>query len=190
VAIGIIIALLVAIPGAVILALNRILKEFFLPVVELLRPIPPIAWIPVAILWFGVRGDTGSYFIVFIAAFFPIFINTFTGIQHIEPIHINAAKSLGARRWHLIADIAIPSALPHTITGLRISTGVGWMSLIAAEMVVSYQGTGLGYMFQLNRDVNNPTDVLVNTITIGLIGLLMNWIILRIENKLFVWRQR
>ena len=74
------------------------------------------------------------------------------------------------------------------ITGLRISIGVGWMSLIAAEMVVSYHGTGLGYMFQLNRDVNNPADVMVNTFTIGLIGYLMNALIIQIEKRLLLWR--
>ena len=188
-AIGIILACCLSLPAAVILALNRILREFFLPVIEGLRPVPPIAWIPVAILWFGVRGDAGSYFIVFIASFFPLFINTFTAVRNIEPIHINAARSLGAGRWHLISDVAIPSTLPYLITGLRISIGVGWMGLIAAEMVVSYQGTGLGYMFQLNRDVNNPADVMVNTITIGLIGYLMNAIILYAEKKIVAWKQ-
>lgn len=188
VGVGIILAFCLSLPVAVTLALNRILREFLLPVIEGLRPVPPIAWIPVAILWFGVRGDAGSYFIVFIASFFPLFINTFTAVGHIEPIHINAARALGARRRHIITDIAIPSALPYLITGLRISIGVGWMSLIAAEMVVSFQGTGLGYMFQLNRDVNNPADVMVNTFTIGLIGYLMNALIIQIEKRLLLWR--
>lgn len=187
VSVGIIIAFMVSVPVAISLSLSRLLREFFLPVIEGLRPVPPIAWIPLAILWFGVRGNQGAYFIVFIASFFPLFINTFTAVGHIEPIHINAARALGAGRRHIITDVAIPSALPYLITGLRISIGVGWMSLIAAEMVVSYQGTGLGYMFQLNRDVNNPTDVMVNTITIGLIGYLMNALILRIEKNLLLW---
>lgn len=188
VGVGIIIAFIVSVPVAITLSLSRILREFFLPVIEWLRPVPPIAWIPMAILWFGVRGNEGAYFIVFIAAFFPLFINTFTAVGHIEPIHINAARALGSRRWQIVTDVAIPAALPYLITGLRISIGVGWMSLIAAEMVVSYQGTGLGYMFQLNRDVNNPADVMVNTITIGLIGYLMNALIIQAEKRLLLWR--
>lgn len=188
VSVGIIIAFIVSVPIAITLSFSRLLREFFLPVIEGLRPVPPIAWIPVAILWFGVRGNEGAYFIVFIASFFPLFINTFTAVGHIEPIHINAARALGAGRWYIITDVAIPSALPYLITGLRISIGVGWMSLIAAEMVVSYQGTGLGYMFQLNRDVNNPADVMVNTVTIGLIGYMMNALILQIEKRLLMWR--
>ncbi|HNW44422.1 MAG TPA: ABC transporter permease, partial [Elusimicrobiales bacterium] len=118
---GLALASFTAIPLGVVVGARPGIRAYFLPLLEILRPIPPIAWIPLAILWFGIRGDAASNFITFIAAFFPLFLHTFSGMQHIEQIHIDAAKTLGADRRMLVLDVALPSALPYIITGFRIS---------------------------------------------------------------------
>ena len=151
----------------------------------MLRPIPPIAWIPLAVLWFGVRGDRASNFITFVAAFFPLFLHTFSGIRHIEELHLNAARSLGAGRRMLLLDVALPSALPFIITGLRISLGFAWMCVIAAELIAS--NSGLGYMIEINRSMLNTANVICGMITIGAVGYLMNAGILLVERR-FSWK--
>jgi NitT/TauT family transport system permease protein len=182
---GLLYACLAAFPLGIITASNPRIRAHIQPLIELLRPIPPIAWIPLAILWFGIRGDRASNFITFIAAFFPLFINTFSGIKHIEELHMNAAKCLGASRRMLLLDVALPSALPFVITGLRLSLGFAWMSVIAAELIAS--NSGLGYMIEINRSMLNTAHVICGMLTIGAIGYLMNEGILLLERR-YSWR--
>ncbi len=182
---GLFYACLVAVPLGALAAYSRAARSHVRPLVELLRPIPPIAWIPLAVLWFGIKGDRASNFITFIAAFFPLFINTFSGIKHIEELHLNAARSLGAGRLMLVFDVALPSALPFLITGLRLSLGFAWMSVIAAELIAS--SSGLGYMIEVNRSMLNTAHVICGMLTIGAIGWLMNEGILYLERR-WSWR--
>jgi NitT/TauT family transport system permease protein len=174
-----------AVPLGVLAASRAGLRAYLTPVLELLRPIPPIAWIPLAILWFGIKGNGASFFITFIAAFFPLFLHTFSGVRHIEEIHLNAARTLGAGRRMLLLDVAIPSALPFLVTGLRISLGFAWMSVIAAELMAS--SSGLGYMIEMNRSMLNIPHVICGMGTIGAIGYLMNEGIVRLERR-FSWK--
>jgi len=182
---GLFYACLVALPLGVLAAASPRIRAYLQPLIELLRPIPPIAWIPLAVLWFGVRGDRASNFITFVAAFFPLFLHTFSGIRHIEELHLNAAKSMGAGRRMLLLDVALPSALPFIITGLRISLGFAWMCVIAAELISS--NSGLGYMIEINRSMLNTAEVICGMITIGLVGYLMNEGILLLERR-FSWK--
>ncbi len=174
-----------AVPLGVLAASRAGVRAYLLPVIELLRPVPPIAWIPLAILWFGIKGNGASNFITFIAAFFPPFLHTFSGVRHIEEIHLNAARTLGADRKMLLFDVAIPSALPFIVTGLRISLGFAWMSVIAAELIAST--SGLGYMIEMNRSMMNIPNVMCGMITIGATGYLMNEAIVRVERR-FSWK--
>ncbi|OGS12403.1 MAG: hypothetical protein A2234_02890 [Elusimicrobia bacterium RIFOXYA2_FULL_58_8] len=182
---GLALSSVTAIPLGVLVSAAPRVRAYFLPLIEILRPIPPIAWIPLAILWFGIRGDAASNFITFIAAFFPLFLHTFSGVQHIEEIHLNAAKTLGAGRKMLVLDVAIPSALPFIITGFRVSLGFAWMSVIAAELIAST--SGLGYMIEMNRSMTNTASVICGMVTIGALGYAMNEAVVRLERR-FSWK--
>lgn len=158
--------------------------RFFTPFVDLLRPIPPIAWIPLAILWFGL-GDQSAVFIVFIGAFFPIALNSAAGIGNVSKVHIDAARCLGAKRRLIVTDVLLPAAAPQVLVGLRLGLANAWTSVIAAEMVGARNG--LGYAIQLNRTMLEMEAVMVNMAVIGLIGWTMNWGVRQLERELTRW---
>ena len=117
--------------------------EFFNPLIQFLKSIPPIAWIPLAILWFGI-GEASKIYIIAYGAFFPIVLNTIFGVRSIDKTLLKMAKSMGLNGFILFKEIIFPGVLPSILTGLRIGMGVGWMCLIAAEMIGAT--SGLGYM--------------------------------------------
>ena len=180
---GFAIAACIAPPLALLLASSWTLRCIFLPIVTLIRPIPPIAWIPLAILWFGL-GDPPSYFITALAAFFPIFLNSFAGGQSLETEHVNAARSLGAAPASLLLRIMLPSALPLIVTGLRIGLGQAWMAVVTAELVAAQ--SGLGFMIQASRLNLETSRVLVGMTLIGILGASMTALLSVIERKLIV----
>lgn len=185
--VGFFIASVAAVPLALALAASGMLRAILLPIVTFLRPIPPIAWIPLAILWFGI-GDHPSYFITAIASFFPIFINTYSGATAVEADHLNAARCLGAGRWALLLRVFLPSALPAVWTGLRIGLGQAWMAVVTAELIAAQ--SGLGYLIQLSR-LNLDTDVvIVGMCVIGAIGACMTGILSYAERWVLPWRTR
>jgi NitT/TauT family transport system permease protein/sulfonate transport system permease protein len=185
--VGFLLASLVGITCGVLLGWSRVLSDLMRPVIESLRPIPPIAWTPIAILWFGV-GNAPSYFLVFIGAVFPVFVNTFSAVHNIDRTQINAALCLGARPGLLIRDILIPASLPIIFPGLRIALGVGWMCVVAAELIAAQ--SGLGYMIQQNRVLLQTQNVVTGMITIGLVGFAMGGLMSVIERRLIPWRER
>jgi len=185
--VGFLLASLVGIGLGVLLGWSRVLSDLIRPVIESLRPIPPIAWTPIAILWFGV-GNAPSYFLVFIGAVFPVFINTFSAVHNIDRAQINAALCLGARPGLLIRDVLIPASLPIIFPGLRIALGVGWMCVVAAELIAAQ--SGLGYMIQQNRVLLQTQNVVTGMITIGLVGFAMGGLMSVIERRLIPWRER
>jgi len=160
---------------------GRRFSDALLPVCEFLRPIPPIAWIPLAILWFGL-GDRPAYFIVFVGAFFPIFINSYWGIRESRLMHLNVARNFGAGPLIVLTDVLLPGSLPRILHGLRIGLGLGWTSVISAELVGAQ--SGLGYMIQANRIMLKTENIIVGMITIGIAGLLMNQLMLLLEKRL------
>ncbi len=182
---GFLLASILGISIGLALYLNKSLYKLTTPLLEVLRPLPPIAWIPLAILWFGI-GDKPAYFLIIIAAFFPIFTNTFEGLKSIKLRYIHVAKNLRAKRFRIIKEILLPAALPHIFTGLKIGLGFSWVALIAAEMVGST--SGLGYMIQLNRILLQTDNVIAGMVVIGLIGYVMHKIMIVIEQKLTKWR--
>ena len=184
---GFLLAAVCGIILGVMLGWSRSLSDFIQPVIEALRPIPPIAWTPIAILWFGV-GDAPSYFLVFIGAVFPIFVNTFTAIRSIDRTQINAALCLGAGPWMLLWDVLVPASLPIIFPGLRIGLGVGWMCVVAAELIAAQ--SGLGYMIQQNRVLLQTQNVVTGMITIGVIGFAMSGAMGAIERRLISWNQQ
>jgi NitT/TauT family transport system permease protein/sulfonate transport system permease protein len=170
----------------VLLGWSERLAEYVRPLIEALRPIPPIAWTPIAILWFGI-GNAPSYFLVFIGAVFPVFIATYSAVRNIERTQINAALCLGATPGMLIKDILIPGALPVIFPGLRIALGVGWMCVVAAELIAAQ--SGLGYMIQQSRLLLQTQNVVTGMIAIGVIGFVMNGLMTLLERRLVPWQE-
>lgn len=180
---GFAVAATLAVPLALVLAYSWPLRCMVLPIITLIRPIPPIAWIPLSILWLGL-GDPPSYFITAIAAFFPIFLNSFAGGQAIEREHVNAARSLGARRRALLLRIMLPSALPMIVTGLKIGLGQSWMAVVTAELIAAQ--SGLGFMIQVSRLNLETARVLVGMTVIGLLGAIMTSLLGVLERRLIL----
>ena len=183
---GFAVAAVVGLTLGVVLGWFRILSDFVKPLVEALRPIPPIAWTPLAILWFGV-GNAPSYFLVFVGAVFPVFVSTYSAVRNIERTQINAALCLGATPTMLIRDVLIPGALPVIFPGLRIALGVGWMCVVAAELIAAQ--SGLGYMIQQSRLLLQTQFVVTGMIVIGIIGFAMNVVMTLIERRLVPWQE-
>jgi NitT/TauT family transport system permease protein len=183
--IGFGIAACLAIPLALAMASFPALRELLLPVLSLLRPIPPIAWIPLAILWFGI-GNASSYFITTIAAFFPIFLNAVSSVLAVEQQHLRAARCLGANRLALVLHVYLPSSLPTIWTGLKIGLGQSWMAVVTAELIAAQ--SGLGYMIELNRLQLETSRVFVGMLTIGAIGALMTSALGWSERFIFPWK--
>ena len=184
---GFALAAVTGITLGVALGWSDVLADLVRPLVESVRPIPPIAWTPIAILWFGV-GDAPSYFLVFIGAVFPVFINTFSAVRNIDRVQINAALCLGAKPGLLIRDILIPASLPVIFPGLRIALGVGWMCVVAAELIAAQ--SGLGYMIQQNRVLLQTQNVVTGMITIGIVGFAMSALMELAEKRLLPWTER
>jgi ABC-type nitrate/sulfonate/bicarbonate transport system permease component len=157
------------------------------PLVELFRPIPPLAWIPIAILWFGI-GTKSAAFIIFLGAFFPVLLNTASGVLSIDPLLIEAALTLDADPKDVIFKVLIPGAIHSIITGMRIGLGLGWMTLVAAEFSGVNQGYGLGYMIMTARDILRPDEILAGMLVIGLTGLFIDGILRLVEKSLIRWR--
>jgi NitT/TauT family transport system permease protein len=139
------------------------------PIFQILRPISPIAWIPIAILWFGV-GDASPIYLIFISSVFPMIVQTAAGVHTIEKRYLRAAENFGVSHRTLIRQVVIPAVLPQIIVGMRIGLGVAWLVVVAAEMIALH--SGLGYMIMDSRNAGNRYDlVIAGMIIIGLIGL-------------------
>jgi NitT/TauT family transport system permease protein/sulfonate transport system permease protein len=181
---GFVFATVIAIPLAVFCGHNRLFGGFVKPFIEILRPIPPIAWIPIAILIFGL-GDMSAYFIVFMGAFFPIFTNSFWGINSLPIIYQNVASSFEIKRFIFIKDILLKFSLPYIFTGLKIGIGMAWMSVIAAELIGAQ--SGLGYFIQMNRLLLRIDNVVLGMILIGIIGYSLIKILSILEEVFMPW---
>ena len=153
-------------------------------VLELLRPIPPIAWVPLAILWLGL-GDASAWFIVFIGAFFPIYIQVVWGLASCPEPWLELARSLGASRRMILLRVRLPAAAPQVAAGLRVGLGLAWISVIAAELVGAQ--SGLGYRIQLHRLMLETEGVIVGMLTIGLMGYAMGAAARWLERRLLPW---
>ncbi|HWM29601.1 MAG TPA: ABC transporter permease [Woeseiaceae bacterium] len=157
------------------------------PLFQILRPISPIAWIPIAILWFGV-GNASPIFLIFISSVFPMIVQTTAGVHTIERRYLRAAENFGVSRYTLFRQVVIPAVLPQILVGMRIGVGVAWLVVVAAEMIALR--TGLGYLIMDSRNAGNRYDlVIASMIIIGLIGLMLDGGMRLLEgHKLIRWR--
>lgn len=182
---GFVVAVVVGIPLGLFMGWYEGVERFVKPVFELVRPISPIAWIPVTILLLGVDLKA-KVFIIFLSAFVPCVINSYTGIKLTNPVFINVAKTFGASYLQAFWKVGIPSALPLVFAGIRISLGNAWATLVAAELLSG--NAGLGYMIMQGRQFARPDVIVVGMLTIGLTGAIMAWVISKIEGALLKWR--
>ena len=187
VALGFGFACVVGIPLGVLMGWSSRLRSMVSPIIEVVRPIPPLAWIPIAILWFGI-GIKSAAFIIFLGAFFPILLNTLSGVVSVDPIFIEAARTLNAREKDIFFKVLIPASIPSIFVGMRIGVGIGWMTLVAAEFTGVKEGYGLGYMIMTARDIQRPDEIIAGMLVIGIIGLLINSALGFCESKMVKWK--
>lgn len=178
---GYALGVLIGVPLGIMMAWNQKFDLIFTPLFDLIRPIPTIAWIPLMILWFGI-GLPAKAAIVFMSAFVPCVINSYSGIKSASNVHLWVSQTFGASRSQMLKTVAIPAALPQIFTGLRISLGSAWTSLAAAEMLAASRG--LGFMIQLNRQLARPDLIIVGMLTIGAVGAFLSKLLSLLENKL------
>jgi len=185
--IGFCIAALVAVPLGIGMGWSEKIHDFFYSIVELLRPVPPIAWIPLALAWFKI-GLTSIAFIIFIGAFFPILLDTIHGVNGIRRTWVESAYTLGANERLILYKVVIPGAAPTIWTGLRVGFGIAWMCVVAAEMLPGTT-SGLGYLIMYSYNWGMVDTIIAGMITIGLIGLAMDLVFRAVETRKFKWRR-
>lgn len=178
-------AALAGIPIGLGIGLWALFSDAVDPVIEFLRPIPPPAWIPLGILWFGI-GDVQNMFILFLGAFFPVVLNTIAGVRGVDRTLVWGALTLGGTYRQILREIILPGAIPLILTGLRIGLGVGWMALVAAELMAAR--SGLGFMIQSARYAFVTERVLAGMVVIGLLGLAMDGGMRALQRRLLRWR--
>ena len=166
---------------------SRFAEAVISPIFEWLRPIPPLAWIPLAILWFGI-GETTKYFIIFIATFTNVTLNSYTGAKQVDPVLIGASRMLGAKGNQVFTRIVLPSSVPQIFAGLQLGLSTSWMAVLAAEMVRSSEGTG--WIIIMGMNTGNTTQIIVGIISIGIVGLFLATIMRGVERKLCSWNIR
>lgn len=164
---GFAIASAFAIPLGLLIGRFRAMREFVDPVIRSLYPIPGIAWIPLAILWFGL-GNTAVIFVVVIAEFFPLYFNTEAGARNINPVLVDAGRCFGARRFTLLRRVILPASAPYIITGMRIALGGAWRMIVAGEMLASQ--SGIGSLLMESRYQFRATDLMMAMILISIVG--------------------
>jgi taurine transport system permease protein len=181
---GFAVAIATGIPVGLLMGANRRADALIGPVFSMLRPIPPLAWIPLAILWLGI-GDTAKIFLIWVSAFAPAVINTYTGVRQVDTVLLEAARVHGARPADLLWHVWVPGALPMIFTGVRLSLQTAWMTLVAAELVGAF--TGLGKVLASAAIDLNPGMILFAMVWVGILGAAMTRGLEWLEHRLLPW---
>lgn len=187
VAVGYITAAVLGISLGLLMGRYKMIEAIFNPFYEMIRPIPPIAWISLAILWFGI-GEMTSYFIIFLSAFNNITINVYMGTKSVKRDLIGCAKMLGANEAQVFKTVVVPATTPYIFTGLQVGISSSWAAVVAAEMVRSSKG--LGFLIVSGMDVNNMPQIFVGIVAIGIVGLLLATVMRGVESRLCQWNIR
>lgn len=166
---------------------SETLEAMLKPIFEFVRPIPPLAWIPLSILWFGI-GDKSKFFIIFLGCFTFITVNTYDGAKNVDPELIGAARMLGASERQVFFRIVLPSAVPYIFAGLQIAVTAGWSAVVGAEMVRSDEG--VGWMIVRGMNTGNTQQIMVGMVAIGVVGFLLATATSALERRLCAWNMQ
>lgn len=173
VTVGFYLAVIIGVPLGIILGRVRVANQIINPLIQFLRPISPLAWIPLAMLWFGI-GESPAIFLIFLSCFFPLVTSTMISVLSIKPIYFQVASNFGFTRQEVIKKVVLPAVLPEVITSFRMIVGIAWLVVVAAEMIAVQ--SGLGYLILDSRNALRMDYVMVGMITIGLIGLSLDYV--------------
>jgi len=184
VAMGFLVAIATGVPLGLWMGWSRRAEAAINPVFLIIRPIPPLAWIPLAILWLGL-GDAAKIMVIWFAAFVPSVINAFTGVRTIERPMIEAAQMLGTPLWRFVIEILAPAASPMIFTGLRLSLQAAWTTLVAAELVGAL--VGIGVVLNVAQQDIYPGMILVGMLTVGVLGFATTWLLSGVEHWALAW---
>lgn len=184
--VGFLIAVLVAVPLGVAAGWSDYTRNLVEPIIELFRPIPVLAMLPMAMLWFGI-GETSKVFLIAYGTFFPVFLNTLAGVRFVDPVFVQAGESLGASRRQIFLRVVLMGAMPDIATGLRLGLGFSFLTLVAAEMIASQKG--LGYLIVDTQLTFRTNETLAATLTLGVLGFVMGSILVAIESHLLRWKK-
>ena len=179
---GLILASVVAIPLGILIGWYKKLEDICTLVISVLRPIPPVAWIPFSILWFGI-GFFPAVFIIFMGCVFPILVYTIDGVKRTDKVLIESAQTLGASDWNVLKRVILPSTVPYIVSGLKVGIGIALMCTISAEMVGS--SSGLGYMILIATSLFDPGTTVVGMLDIGLIGIIFDFVFTKAQERIF-----
>lgn len=182
---GFLTAIVIGVPLGLLMGWWTYADRFIRPIFELIRPIPPIAWIPLVVVWMGV-GLQAKALIIFFTAFVPCVINSYTGIKLTSQTLIDVSKTFGAPNWQIFIKVGVPSSLPMVFAGIRVALGNSWSTLVAAEMLAA--SAGLGYMIQIGRTVARPDIVIVGMVVIGAVGAVLSMFLSRAEKYFLRWK--
>ena len=178
---GFLLAVVTGIPFGLLLGWNRRMAMALNPFIQIFRPISPLAWIPIAVLWFGV-GDLAAIYLIFLASFLPLTVTAMNAVRNIDEVHLRAARNFGLTPSQIVWRVLYPAAMPQLIIGLRIALGIAWLVVVAAEMIAV--NSGLGFLIIDSRNAGNRYDlVIAGMIIIGLIGLLLDTALRRLEQS-------
>jgi NitT/TauT family transport system permease protein len=186
VAVGFFIGAGLALPLGLVMGASSRVYAWLNPLVQVLRPIPPIAYIPLAILWFGL-GNPPAVFLIAIGAFFPVLINTIAGVRHVDSIYIRAARNLGASQSTLFLRVMLPAAVPYILSGVRIGIGTSFIVVIVSEMIAV--NNGLGFRILEAREYFWSDKIIAGMITIGMLGLAIDTAVNKLNNHLLRWHR-
>ena len=184
--VGYVVATVLGIIVGIAMGTSRYAEAIIKPLFELIRPIPPIAWIPLVILWFGV-GELPKYTIIFIGSFTNVTLNAYTGAQRVDPQLIGCAKMLGTSDRDIFLRVILPSSLPQIFAGMQVALSTAWMAVLAAEMIGAQEGCG--WIILRGSDTTNIPLVLVGMVVIGVVGLLLATIMRIAERRLCAWNR-
>ena len=178
-------AVIIGVPLGLLMGWYKILDKTLTPIFEIIRPIPPIAWIPIVVVWMGV-GLSAKVLIIFFSAFGPCVINSYTGIQLTNKTFINVSQTFGASNFTTFIKVGIPSSLPMVMTGIKIALGNSWSTLVAAEMLAA--SAGLGFMIQMGRQFARADVVVLGMVLIGVLGAILSFLFSSLEKYLLRWK--
>ena len=182
---GFLLAVVIGVPLGWLMGWYRGADSFLRPIFEIIRPIPPVTWIPLTIVWLGI-GLPAKSFIVFFAAFVPCLINAYTGIRQTKEVLKNVGKTFGASYFTVFVKVGIPSSLVMTFAGIKVAIGNAWATLVAAEMLAA--SSGLGYMILMGRSYARVDLIILGIVVIGVLGVIISAIINRLERIFLGWR--